>query len=184
MKWELVALDAVAPQAWRNGGGLTRELLAWPTAAAWRLRLSVADVNAAGPFSPFPGIERWFAVLEGDGVVLRMDGEDLTLTSAEAPLRFDGGRSVDCALRGGATRDFNLMAPPGRARMWRARGRHRFDAPEGSLLAAYAHAASARVQVAGEALELPPRHLAWTRLDAPASGELASEDALWMEATL
>ena len=28
----------VAPQAWRNGGGSTRELLAWPAGADWRLR--------------------------------------------------------------------------------------------------------------------------------------------------
>ena len=113
MKWHTVSLDEVPPQSWRSGGGITRELLAWPAVAGWRLRLSVADVQAAGPFSHFDGLERWFAVLEGDGVVLRMGHEEHTLTRSDAPLRFDGGLNVDCTLRGGPTRDFNLMAPPG-----------------------------------------------------------------------
>ena len=59
------------PQPWRNGGGVTRELLAWPDGGDWRVRVSVADIDADGPFSAFPGVERWFAVLEGAGVALR-----------------------------------------------------------------------------------------------------------------
>ena len=31
---------------WRNGGGVTRELLAWPDSKDWALRVSVADVAA------------------------------------------------------------------------------------------------------------------------------------------
>ena len=66
-----VRLADCPPQPWRNGGGVTRELLAWPQAADWRLRVSVADIERDGPFSPFPGVDRWFAVIEGDGVELR-----------------------------------------------------------------------------------------------------------------
>jgi environmental stress-induced protein Ves len=40
---------------WRNGGGRTRELLAWPSAEDWQLRVSVAEIEADGPFSAFPG---------------------------------------------------------------------------------------------------------------------------------
>ena len=29
---------------WRNGVGRTRELLAWPTAADWLVRVSVAEI--------------------------------------------------------------------------------------------------------------------------------------------
>ena len=46
MSWNLVQLADVAPQPWKNGGGTTRELLAWPDAASWRVRLSVAEVAA------------------------------------------------------------------------------------------------------------------------------------------
>ena len=44
MTLHTVALSSATPQAWRNGGGVTRELLAWPAADAWRVRVSVADV--------------------------------------------------------------------------------------------------------------------------------------------
>ena len=182
MSWHLVDLDAVPPQPWRNGGGVTRELLAWPAAVGWQLRLSVADVQAAGPFSLFTGIERWFAVLEGEGVLLRIGVEDHRLTPGDAPLQFDGGRNVDCSLLDGPTRDFNLMAAPGRARLWRVRSARGFRAGAGTLLAAYAHAAPAQLELAGTLTELPPRHLAWTQLQAPASGALLAEEALWMEA--
>ena len=60
----LVPGERVAAR-WRNGGGRTRELLAWPDAADWKVRVSVADVESDGPFSAFPGVQRWFAVLEG-----------------------------------------------------------------------------------------------------------------------
>lgn len=30
-----IALDTVPRQPWRNGGGSTRELLAWPDATDW-----------------------------------------------------------------------------------------------------------------------------------------------------
>ena len=46
MNWRSVSLASVPPQPWKNGGGTTRELLAWPAGADWRVRLSVAEVVA------------------------------------------------------------------------------------------------------------------------------------------
>lgn len=113
----IVDLATVAPQRWKNGGGLTRELLRWPdpgrapgTAAAadgWRLRLSVAEIARDGPFSPFPGVTRWFAVLAGAGVVLALPGGERVLRPGDAPLRFDG--APGCRLLDGPTLDLNLM---------------------------------------------------------------------------
>ena len=81
-----VQLAEIAPQPWRNGGGLTRELLAWPDAEAWQCRLSVADITRAGPFSAFPGVTRWFAVLEGEGVVLaEVDMDRLASVRTQLP---------------------------------------------------------------------------------------------------
>ncbi len=179
--WALVSLDAVAAQPWRNGGGTTRELLAWPRAAGWRVRLSVADVAASGPFSRFPGVERWFTVLEGDGVVLDIDGRERSLACSDAAVSFDGAAGVDCRLRGGATRDFNLMAPPGRGRLARVRGEQALRLADATLVAAYAHASPAQLALGGEVLDLPPRHLAWRLLDRCASGSVRGDDALWME---
>lgn len=113
-----VRLHDAAPQPWRNGGGITRELLAWAlqghargsdAAAAWTLRVSVADIARDGPFSAFPGVDRCFAVLEGQGVVLTLDGSEHSLTPTEPPLRFDGALAPGCRLIDGPTRDLNLM---------------------------------------------------------------------------
>ncbi|WP_413880799.1 HutD family protein [Candidatus Aalborgicola defluviihabitans] len=72
MSWHVVHLADVAATQWRNGGGLTRELASGPAGADWQWRLSVAEVAADGPFSRFEGVTRWFAVLQGAGVVLRV----------------------------------------------------------------------------------------------------------------
>jgi environmental stress-induced protein Ves len=111
-----IEAELVAPQAWRNGGGQTRELLAWPDAANWQLRISRADIEKDGPFSAFPGIERWFAVLSGNGVVLQVP-HDVTLAAGDAPLQFDGALAPGCTLVNGATQDLNLMARGGKGFM-------------------------------------------------------------------
>jgi environmental stress-induced protein Ves len=181
MNWSLASLEQAAAQPWRNGGGLTRELLAWPSATRWRVRMSVADVQAAGPFSRFDGVERWFAVLEGEGVALRLEQETHRLTRASEPLRFDGAVAVDCALLAGPTRDFNLMAPPGAARMQRVRGDHDFATSGAGLLAVYAHEDAAEIMMDGAAFPVPAFHLAWRLQQAHGKVRLRAHDALWME---
>ncbi|MBL8309775.1 MAG: HutD family protein [Burkholderiales bacterium] len=113
MSWHVVRVEEAAPRPWRNGGGVTRELLAWPTADDWAVRLSVADIAQDGPFSAFDGVDRWFGVLSGAGVWLgapaiavRADGD---------PIRFAGESAPACRLIDGATRDLNLMLRRGRA---------------------------------------------------------------------
>jgi environmental stress-induced protein Ves len=182
MNWQLVSLDAQPAQHWRNGGGTTRELLAWPQRQDWTVRLSVADVQSSGPFSRFDGVERWFAVLEGDGVVLAGGLGTHRLTGDSDPFRFDGGVPVECTLAHGPTRDFNLMALPGRGRMQRVRGAAGVRAPAGALLALYTHAAGAHLRTDDDALVLPPYHLAWTLAAEPALVQVTAHDALWMEA--
>jgi environmental stress-induced protein Ves len=106
----IVRTADAAPQAWRNGGGVTRELLAWPPGTdPWALRVSVADIETDGPFSAFPGVERWFAVISGTGVVLQFPEGERRLTPTDPPLRFDGAAAPGCRLIQGATRDLNLM---------------------------------------------------------------------------
>ena len=97
----IVRLADVQPSPWRNGGGSTRELLAWPDSTDWDWRLSVAEVAADGPFSRFDGVTRWFAVLHGEGVRLDIAGQVHVLTSGSPPLCFDGGLATGCALIAG-----------------------------------------------------------------------------------
>jgi uncharacterized protein len=182
MTWHLVSLDAAAPQPWRNAGGVTRELLTWPAPENWRVRISVADVQAAGAFSRFDNVDRWFPVLEGDGVVLHLDGSGHRLTVSDAPFHFHGDAPVHCELVGGPTRDLNLMVLPGRGRMERVHSRVGVHAAAGSLLATYAHDKPAHVAFHGMTFDVPPRHLAWTALETAASGTITGSDALWMEA--
>jgi len=110
----LVRAADMPPVPWRNGGGLTRELLAWPSPADWRLRLSVADVAQDGPFSPYPGVTRAFAILQGAGVVLTFADATHTVRPGDAPLVFDGQTAPGCRLLDGPVRDLNLMARGGR----------------------------------------------------------------------
>nr|HET7859096.1 HutD family protein [Caldimonas sp.] len=100
----------VAAQPWQNGGGVTRELLALPAGSDWRVRVSVADVASDGDFSTFAGVARWFAVVEGAGVVLTVDGREHRCTrDDEAAMSFAGGARTSCRMIDGATRDLNLM---------------------------------------------------------------------------
>jgi uncharacterized protein len=109
MNLHRVRLGDVAAEPWRNGGGTTRVLLAWPDAASWRLRISVAEIAADGPFSPFPGVQRCLAVIEGAGVRLALPEGPVVLRTGDEPLCFEGGSAPGCTLLAGPTLDLNLM---------------------------------------------------------------------------
>jgi environmental stress-induced protein Ves len=129
MTLNLVHTDDVPPQAWRNGGGTTRELLCWPSTLEWAFRVSVADITRDGPFSSFPGIERWFAVIEGAGVVLSFGGKKRRVRVGDLPLQFNGGDAPGCRLVDGSTRDLNLMLRGGRGVMRIAEGGVAWESP-------------------------------------------------------
>jgi environmental stress-induced protein Ves len=112
------AIDMPA-QPWRNGGGQTRELLAWPAGAHWQVRISRADIDHDGPFSAFPQVERWFAVLQGRGVMLDLHGTVRSVALGDEALRFDGAAAPGCRLIDGPTQDLNLMVREGTGLMWR-----------------------------------------------------------------
>lgn len=159
----IVRCDDVPPTRWRNGGGWTRELVAWPSARDWVVRASVADVAASGPFSAFPGVERWIAVLDGEGIVVEHDAAPgLRLTPADALHRFRGEAATHARLLGEATRDFNMMVRRDAATATVAplpAGHAATSDWSGCFAATPVH-----VRLAGESgwHALPPRALAWT----------------------
>ena len=114
MTLNVVTLDDVAAQPWRNGGGVTRELLRWPDADDWTLRLSVADIDREGPFSAFPGVRRWIVALTGLGMELG-DPFNFRIEPGMPPYRFQGEYAPMCTLIDGPTRDLNLMINDRRA---------------------------------------------------------------------
>ena len=99
----------ILPSAWRsgpwaNGGGVTHTIATWSDGAGHPLaRLSVADIERAGPFSRLAGHDRWLAVLDdggglglehagiphhlATGAALAFAGEDAVLATPAAPAR-------------------------------------------------------------------------------------------------
>ena len=185
MSWHSIPLAEVSAIPWRNGGGVTRELLAWPGAQDWNWRLSVAEVASNGPFSRFDGVQRWFAVLGGAGVQLQLPDQTHVLTVDSAPLCFDGAVPVDCQLLDGATQDFNLMLRRDRAsaHMQRLSGVTRFVMGVPKTIAIYAMDAGASVRFEHATFTVPPHTLAWRTLPAGAALQVSADNALWMEIT-
>jgi len=98
----------VAP--WRNGGGVTREVVASGGSGShgFDWRISIADVIEPGPFSAFPGFDRVITLVEGERMDLEVDGVVHTLGLYES-LSFDGASQTSCSLTSGPTRDLNVM---------------------------------------------------------------------------
>ena len=118
----LRAADRIATP-WKNGGGVTREVAAFPPGAAmdaFEWRISLAEIAADGAFSVFPGVDRVLTVIEGQGLMLDVDGRLLVLDAASPPLAFAGDAEVSARLTDGPIRDLNLMVRRG---VWRARTR-------------------------------------------------------------
>jgi uncharacterized protein len=160
----LLRLADVPAQPWRNGGGVTRELLAEAVqGSAWRWRLSVADITADGPFSEWPGVQRWFAVVQGQGVDLAFSGEQGELLHrqlhGDEPLCFDGGDAPACRLVDGATRDLNLMLRGSQGSMHCAKAGTAMPA-WGGMAGLYA-AGAGRVSSHDQQWEVPAEALLW-----------------------
>jgi environmental stress-induced protein Ves len=177
----------VPPQPWRNGHGHTRELFAWPHAADWRVRISVADIGADAPFSSFPGVQRWFVVLKGSGVELDIDGTTHRQTRLDAPLCFDGGSAVACRLIDGPTQDLNLMLRGGQqGGIWVAQDGAAWR-PEGTACGLYT-AIAGRCLADRQAIELPAYALLWFEhapglLAFRAGGRPAGATGWWLAAS-
>lgn len=163
------------PQPWRNGGGITHSLLAWPLGTAdgdWLLRISVAHIHQDGPFSRFDGVARAFAVLRGAGVRLQLAAAPIELRAGDAPLHFDGASAPGCSLLDGPTQDLNLMArhSAGRVRM--------ACAGPGNTLTGHMRwrglysTGPQRLWVNGDPLDLSADTLAWSDSDLDASWQL------------
>ena len=115
-------LQTLPAMAWKNGGGVTREIVREPAGASlddFDWRVSVADIAAAGPFSRFVGIDRHLLLLDGDGVNLISDeaSMNVNLLADDTVLAFSGDVDMNSQLLGGAVHDFNVMTKRG---VWQA----------------------------------------------------------------
>ncbi|MEV7607567.1 HutD family protein [Paenarthrobacter sp. NPDC089322] len=114
---EIIRFADIHPEPWRNGGGVTRELASHPKAAsaqdgAWDWRVSIADVSKAGEFSVFPGMERVITIIDGELLLLTVDGSEHPLEKYR-PFRFSGEAASSATLPTGDIRDLNVIARTG-----------------------------------------------------------------------
>ncbi len=175
MTLNVVKLDDVAAQSWRNGGGVTRELLKWPNADDWTLRLSVADIEKDGPFSAFPGVQRWIVALTGAGMELG-DPFNFRIEPGVAPYRFQGEYAPMCTLIDGSTRDLNLMINERCATGWLRRIVSDNASTENGLWLATREPQSVdlrgifswagfKLRTPRDSVVVPPRSLVWSQND-------------------
>lgn len=111
----LRAADRVA-RPWRNGGGATFEVAAFPDGAdlaSFDWRVSLATVAQAGPFSAFPGVDRLMLVLDGRLELEIAGGVRLVLDDGNAAASFPGDADVRALAPVRPVTDFNVMVRRG-----------------------------------------------------------------------
>jgi environmental stress-induced protein Ves len=104
----------VPAMPWKNGGGVTREIVCMPPGAGmgdFDWRVSIAHIAGDGPFSAFPGIDRIITLLSGGGVLLLGDDGQVNhrLDTLLSPFAFAGEAAIHARLLAGDCHDFNLM---------------------------------------------------------------------------
>ncbi|MDN4645334.1 HutD/Ves family protein [Arthrobacter sp. PsM3] len=124
---EIIRYAELKAQPWRNGGGVTRELASQPAATApqgstgqdstgsaggWDWRVSIAEMSKASDFSAFPGMDRVLTVVEGELLLLSVDGAEHPLEKYR-PFRFSGDAAAAGALPTGDIRDLNVITRNG-----------------------------------------------------------------------
>ena len=119
---EIIRYAELKAHPWRNGGGVTREVASHHTAApaqagaaqapGWDWRVSIAEVSRAGDFSAYPDMDRVLTVVEGELLLLSVDGAEHPLEKYR-PFRFSGDAAAAAALPTGDIRDLNVITRRG-----------------------------------------------------------------------
>ncbi len=112
--------EAYVARPWRNGGGVTCNIIAVPTGAddddfLWRA--SIATIAAAGPFSLWPQVDRVFLLLRGSVLLTVGDAGEQRIEPGAPATLFAGEAAVAARPVDGPCTVFNLMARRGRARI-------------------------------------------------------------------
>jgi environmental stress-induced protein Ves len=98
---------------WKNGQGATREILVHPEGASldgFMWRISMAQVNAPGAFSVFPGCDRILCVVNGGPLLLAVeDAEPVRLGVDSPPFHFAADAAAEVTALDEPVLDFNVM---------------------------------------------------------------------------
>ena len=94
---------------WANGRGTSYEIASdRDDAGNWSWRLAMAPVNEDGPFSRIECVNRFLAVVEGNGMLLSVDRKKLQCLPMQV-IRFRGDAITEATLTDGPIMDINLM---------------------------------------------------------------------------
>lgn len=102
---------------WSNGGGMTQDVWLWPEAASqdeFDIRLSLASIEADGPFSAFPEIDRTITLVGGSPFGLDFDGNHKQQVEHLQPFSFDSAQTPSSRLGESSASAFNVMTRRGR----------------------------------------------------------------------
>lgn len=110
-KLQIIRQSAFTATPWKNGGGITHEAMRMPPQGdPFRWRVSVAHIEASGPFSDFAAYDRKMVLLRGAGIDLNFaDGSHKALRRVGELVEFDGAVAAHCELLNGPCVDLNLM---------------------------------------------------------------------------
>lgn len=164
MAYRIIAPDDFRRMPWKNGGGETIEILAFPEGAdlahfAWRV--SMAKVAGDGPFSRFEGIDRTLTVLDGGRLGLAFPDRTIMLDPASDPFVFAGDDACQGTVPDGPIVDLNVMTRRGQCRHAVTRlihGQQRTTSAVTTIVFAYRGHASLAMD--GRMVGLAPGHAA------------------------
>jgi environmental stress-induced protein Ves len=101
---------------WRNGMGVSWEIASHkqPGAAEFSWRFAKARIDRDVPFSIYPGIDRVFMQISGNGLDLEFEGGHvLAVHESNVPHAFACDVPLNCKLRDGPCFDLNLFTARG-----------------------------------------------------------------------
>jgi hypothetical protein len=98
---------------WANGLGTSYEVASDRNVDdVWTWRVAIAPVVLDGPFSVMPGVDRELVVIEGNGMVLEVDGVSVECLPGQV-VRFSGDSVTIARLVDGPVVDLGLMTVRG-----------------------------------------------------------------------
>lgn len=95
---------------WANGRGVSHEIFRLvDESGEWLWRIAIAPIVEDGPFSLLPGVHRELTLIEGSGLVLTIDGEQVHVVNGGV-VRFSGSSVTSATLTDGPVVDLNVMS--------------------------------------------------------------------------
>jgi len=105
-----IARSSWTSQPWKNGRGVTHEIVRWPAGDAYDVRVSLADDTEPATFSLFPGYTRWsFLAAPAPISLVETHGPTVELLALGDHLRTAGETQLTSILPAGPTQLLNVL---------------------------------------------------------------------------